>query len=140
MTDSQPTVFGDEHVRQYRESNGEQGYAWPNGAKILILTTTGRKSGEKRDAPLIFQPNGDSYVIVASKGGAPEHPAWYVNLKADPSVQVQVKDKVFDATARVAAGDERTRLWKLMAEVWPDYDNYATKTDREIPVVVLDPA
>ncbi len=139
MTDNQQPLFGAEHVRRYRETDGEVGYQWGNGAPILILTTTGRSTGKHRDSALIFQPSGDSYAIVASKGGAPQHPAWYLNLEADPNVEVQVKDRVFRARARTAEGAERDELWERMTAVWPDYDNYQTKTDRQIPVVVLDP-
>jgi deazaflavin-dependent oxidoreductase (nitroreductase family) len=131
------TLFGDEHVRRYRETGGEVGHIW-NDVPTLLLTTTGRRTGEQRTAPLIYGQDGDAYVVVASKGGAPQHPAWYLNLAADPEVELQVGDEVFPARARTAAGDERTRLWQLLAGIWPAYDEYATKTDREIPVVVLE--
>jgi deazaflavin-dependent oxidoreductase (nitroreductase family) len=131
-------LFGDEHVRRYRETGGEVGHDWKGGSKILLLTTKGRKSGEPRTTPLIYENAGDAYVIVASKGGAPEHPGWYANLAKTPEVELQVRDEVFPAHARVADGEERERLWKLAAQQWPDYDDYAKKTDREIPVVVLD--
>jgi deazaflavin-dependent oxidoreductase (nitroreductase family) len=131
-------LFGDEHVRRYRETGGEVGHDWKGGSKILLLTTKGRKSGEPRTTPLIYENAGDAYVIVASKGGAPEHPGWYANLAKTPEVELQVRDEVFPAHARVADGEERERLWKLAAEQWPAYDDYAKKTDREIPVVVLD--
>jgi deazaflavin-dependent oxidoreductase (nitroreductase family) len=130
-------LFGDEHVRRYRETGGEEGYDW-NGVKTLILTTKGRHSGAERSKALIFGQDGDRYLVVASKGGAPHHPAWYLNLTADPEVEVQVKDDRFRARARTAEGAERERLWKLMAEIWPAYDQYQTKTDRVIPVVVLE--
>lgn len=132
-------LFGDEHVRAYIETGGEQGYEWRNGTTILLLTTTGRKSGSPRIMPLIFREVDGKYVIVASKGGAEAHPAWYLNLSEDPEVEVQVKNKVFSADARDAAGKERAALWDKMVEVWPDYANYQEKTDREIPVVVLEP-
>jgi deazaflavin-dependent oxidoreductase (nitroreductase family) len=131
-------LFGDEHVRRYRETGGEVGHDWKGGSKILLLTTKGRKSGEPRTTPLIYENAGDAYVIVASKGGAPEHPGWYANLAKTPEVELQVRDEVFPAHARVADGEERERLWKLAAQQWPAYDDYAKKTDREIPVVVLD--
>jgi deazaflavin-dependent oxidoreductase (nitroreductase family) len=131
-------LFGEEHVRRYRETGGEVGHDWKGGSKILLLTTKGRKSGEPRTTPLIYENAGDAYVIVASKGGAPEHPGWYANLAKTPEVELQVRDEVFPAHARVADGEERERLWKLAAEQWPAYDDYAKKTDREIPVVVLD--
>jgi deazaflavin-dependent oxidoreductase (nitroreductase family) len=133
-------LFGEEHVRRYRETGGEVGHIWKRGSKILLLTTKGRKSGRPRTKPLIYESDGDRYVIVASKGGAPEHPGWYENLQQDPNVEVQVLDEVFPARAHTAVGEERARLWKLAAQQWPDYDRYQTKTDREIPVVVLERA
>jgi deazaflavin-dependent oxidoreductase (nitroreductase family) len=133
------SLFGEEHVRRYRETDGEVGYIW-NGAKILLLTTTGRTSGEPRTTPLLFGRDGDSYVIVASKGGHPEHPGWYRNLTKTPEVELQVQGDVFPARARTATADERERLWAVMTRIWPAYDKYAAKTEREIPVVVLDPA
>jgi proline iminopeptidase len=132
------TLFGDEHVRRYRETGGEVGHIWRRGAKILLLTTTGRTSGEQRTAPLIYENDGERFVIIASKGGAPEHPGWYRNLRKHPQVELQVKDEVFPARAHTASGEERERLWRLAALQWPDYDTYATKTEREIPVVVLE--
>ncbi|MFL5841494.1 MAG: nitroreductase family deazaflavin-dependent oxidoreductase [Thermoleophilaceae bacterium] len=132
------TLFGKEHVDRYRETGGGDGHDW-KGTVTLLLTTTGRRSGEERTTPLIYQPDGDRYVIVASQGGADEHPAWYLNLSADQNVEVQVKDERFDATASTAEGEERERLWKLMTATWPAYDQYQAKTDRQIPVVVLTP-
>jgi len=132
------TLFGEEHVRRYRETDGEEGYTWREGSKILLLTTTGRKSGNETTTPLIFGMDGDNPVIVASKGGAPEHPGWYRNLAKEPQVELQVKGDVFPAHARTATGDEREELWELAARQWPDYDAYQQKTDREIPVVVLE--
>lgn len=130
--------FGQEHVRVYRESGGEEGYIWRRGTEILLLVTRGRKSGEERWMPLIFREIDGDYVIVASNGGDPDHPAWFKNMNAHPEdVQVQLKDEVFPVAFRVAEGAERERLWALMNEVWPDYADYQTKTDREIPVVVL---
>jgi deazaflavin-dependent oxidoreductase (nitroreductase family) len=131
-------LFGEEHVRRYRETGGAVGHDWRRGAKILLLTTKGRSTGEPRTTPLIYERDGDDYVIVASKGGAPEHPGWYRNLVAQPQVELQVRDEVFAARARTAAGEERERLWALAARQWPDYDAYRTRTDREIPVVVLE--
>jgi deazaflavin-dependent oxidoreductase (nitroreductase family) len=132
------TLFGERHVARYRETGGEVGHIWKRGSKILLLTTKGRKTGEPRTTPLIYEQDGDAYVIVASKGGAPEHPGWYRNLAAEPQVELQVKDEVFPARARTATGEERERLWQLAARQWPDYDAYQQKTDREIPVVVLE--
>ena len=131
-------LFGEEHNRRYRETDGEVGDIWRRGSKILLLTTTGRNSGERRTTPLIYEKAGDQFVIVASKGGAREDPGWYRNLVKDPLVELQVKGDVFPARARTATGDERERLWELAAQQWPDYDTYQDKTDREIPVVVLE--
>lgn len=131
-------LFGDEHVRRYRETGGEVGHIWREGSTILLLTTKGRKTGEPRTTPLIYAEDGDRFVIVASKGGAPVHPGWYRNIAQDPNVELQVKDEVFAARARTAEGEERERLWRKANEVWKHYDEYATKTDREIPVVVLE--
>ena len=130
------TLVGDEHVRRYRETDGEVGYIW-NGAPTLLLTTTGRKSGVKRTSALICNFDGDDCIVVASQGGMPTHPNWYHNLTADPNVDVQVKGDRFRAVARTAEGAERARLWKLMTSVWPNYDEYTKRTTRIIPVVVL---
>jgi deazaflavin-dependent oxidoreductase (nitroreductase family) len=134
---SDEDLFGDEHVRVYRETNGDRGYFWRRGTTILLLTTTGRSSGEERTTPLIHRADGDSWVIVASKGGAPDHPGWYKNLQANPEATIQVKGDVIPVRAEDAEGEERERLWRLMTEAWPDYDSYQQRTDREIPVVVL---
>jgi proline iminopeptidase len=131
-------LYGEEHVRRYRETDGEEGYDWREGSKILLLTTTGRKSGKETTTPLIFAMDGDNPVIVASKGGAPEHPGWYKNLVANPAAEVQIKGDVFPVRARDAEGEERERLWKLMNVEWPHYEEYQQKTYREIPVVILE--
>src|SRR5271154_4736228 len=136
MAEADDDLFGAEHVRVYRETNGERGYHW-RGTTILLLTTTGRTSGEPRTTPLIHRTDGDRWIVVASKGGAPEHPGWYENLLADPAAMIQVKAEQIPVRATTAAGEERGRLWALMIEVWPDYDEYKHKTDREIPVVVF---
>ena len=133
------TLYGQEHVRRYRETDGEVGYIW-NGAPTLLLTTRGRRTGQPTTTPLIFGRDGEDYVIVASQGGAPEHPGWYRNLLKHPEVELQVKGDRIRGLARTAAGgEERERLWRHMAEIWPHYDTYATRTDREIPVVVVEP-
>jgi len=131
-------LFGEEHVRRYQETNGAEGHDWREGSTVLLFTTTGRKSGQKTTTPLIYGLDGDNPVIVASKGGAPDHPGWYLNLVKSPEVEVQIKGDKFRARARTAEGEERVRLWKLMNGIWPHYDEYQTKTDREIPVVVLE--
>jgi deazaflavin-dependent oxidoreductase (nitroreductase family) len=140
MTENPDELFGQEHVRRYRETDGEVGHDW-RGSPTLLLTTKGRKSGEERTTPLIYQPVGDGgYAIVASKGGWPAPPAWYLNLEAEPEVGVQVKGDRFTARARTASPDERERLWPKMTATWPDYDEYQKRTDRLIPVVVLERA
>jgi len=131
-------LFGEEHVRRYRETGGEVGHDWKNGAPTLLLTTTGRTTGEARTTPLIYGRDGDLVVIVASKGGAPDDPGWYRNLRAHADAELQIRDEVFRARARDAEGEERERLWRLMAELWPAYDAYQAKTERQIPVVVLE--
>jgi deazaflavin-dependent oxidoreductase (nitroreductase family) len=131
-------LFGEKHVQRYRETGGDVGHRWKRGSKILLLTTKGRNSGEPRTTPLIYEEDGARYVIVASKGGAPAHPGWYRNLQKDPSVELQVLDEVFPARTRTAEGEERERLWQLVNQQWPDYNSYQTKTEREIPVVVLE--
>ena len=136
MPESDDALFGPEHVRVYRETGGEHGYDW-RGTTILLLNTKGRSTGEERTMPLIHRTDDGRWVIVASKGGWPEHPQWYENLLADPDITIQVKDEVIPVHADTAQGEERARLWSLMTEVWPAYDDYQTKTDREIPVVVL---
>ena len=133
-------LFGDEHVRVYRATDGERGYIWKRGTEILLLTTTGRKSGEPRTTPLIHRVDDGRWIIVASKGGTPDHPDWFKNLSENPEIEIQVKADRIPVKATVAEGAERERLWQLMTEVWPDYDAYQGNTDREIPVVVLERA
>jgi deazaflavin-dependent oxidoreductase (nitroreductase family) len=133
-----PDLYGDAHVAAYLETDGEQGHDWKNGAPTLILTTVGRKSGEERLSPLIYGMAGEHPMIVASKGGHPKHPAWYLNIRANPEVEVQIRGDKFTAHARDATPAERPELWKQMTEIWPDYDNYQRKTDREIPIVILE--
>jgi deazaflavin-dependent oxidoreductase (nitroreductase family) len=132
-------LFGQEHVERYRATDGAEGHEW-QGTQTLLLTTTGRKSGEPRTTPLIYAPAGDSFAIVASKGGSDEPPAWYLNLSANPEVEVQVKADRFKARARTASAEEKPPLWEKMVGEWPAYDEYQRKTDREIPVVVLERA
>jgi deazaflavin-dependent oxidoreductase (nitroreductase family) len=132
-------LYGKDHVERYEATDGEEGHDW-RGTQTLILTTTGRKSGEPRKAPLIYGEHGDDLLVVASKGGSPEPPAWYVNLQADPEVDVQVWGERFKARARDATPEEKPELWRIMTAAWPDYDEYQTKTDRQIPVVVLERA
>lgn len=131
-------LFGEEHVQRYIATDGAEGHDW-QGTTVLLLTTTGRRTGQPRTTPLIYQRHGEDYLIVASKGGADEPPAWYLNLVAEPEVEVQVYGDRFAATARTATPDEKTDLWKIMVATWPAYDEYQEKTDRDIPVVVLEP-
>ncbi|MBT2229971.1 nitroreductase family deazaflavin-dependent oxidoreductase [Nonomuraea sp. NEAU-A123] len=130
-------LYGKEHVQRYQETDGAEGHDW-NNTTTLLLTTKGRKSGKSYTTPLIYQRHGRDYIVVASKGGDPDHPEWYKNLQADPEVEVQVKADKFRARARTATDEERPELWRLMAATWPDYDNYQQKTDRKIPIVVLE--
>ncbi len=137
MAESDDELFGAEHVRVYRETKGERGYRWRRGTTILLLTTQGRRTGEPRTTPLIHRTDGDRWVIVASKGGAPEHPSWYENLLANPDATIQVQAEEIPVRASTATGEERSRLWSAMTEVWPAYEDYQAKTAREIPVVVF---
>jgi deazaflavin-dependent oxidoreductase (nitroreductase family) len=135
-----------EHIELYR-TDPEKARLWdskplggPGLLPTLLLTTTGRKSGEPRALPLIYDEAGDSYVIIASKGGLPNHPIWYRNLEANPNCELMVGAKQVTARARVAEGEERERLWKQMARLYPPYDEYQQRAGaRTIPVVVLDP-
>ncbi|MGA7270941.1 MAG: nitroreductase family deazaflavin-dependent oxidoreductase [Acidimicrobiia bacterium] len=135
---SERTLFGQEHVEAYEATDGETGYMW-RGVPTLILSTTGSVTGKTRKHPLIFGRDDDRLVVVASKGGAPDHPQWYYNLTANPTVTVQVKGDRFQAKARTATPEERERLWPMMTEIWPSYDDYQERTDRQIPLVILEP-
>ena len=136
-----------EHANRYLASGGAEGHMYKRDvpgrgeitAPALLLTTTGRKSGDKFIFPLFYGMDGDSYFVIASKGGAPQHPGWYRNILAHPDVEVQVGAKKLKARARTAGGEERVRLWKKALQFWPPYADYQLKTEREIPVVVLDP-
>jgi deazaflavin-dependent oxidoreductase (nitroreductase family) len=132
------SLFGDEHVRQYEETGGKVGHDW-NDTKILILHTKGRKSGATRKNPLIYGRDGDNYMVVASKGGAPDHPDWYKNLMAHPDTTIQVWGEKIPVKAHTASAAEKARLWSTMTKEWPDYDKYQEKTEREIPLVILSP-
>ncbi|WP_297489820.1 nitroreductase family deazaflavin-dependent oxidoreductase [Acidocella sp.] len=131
------SLLGAAHVKAYVESDGEVGYIW-NGVTILLLTTTGRSSGEPRTIPIIFTEYHGSYVIIASSGGAPMHPKWYLNILAEPHVKLQVKAETFDAVARTADSPEREAIWREAVKNWPKYDLYQSRTTRQIPVVVID--
>lgn len=134
-----------EHIRLYR-TDPEKARLWdstplggPGLLPTLLLTTAGRKSGEARPIPLIYGEVDGAYAVVASKGGMPSHPLWYRNLEANPECEVQVGKQALRARARSAEGEERARIWRQMAEIYPPYETYQKNTERRIPVVVLDP-
>lgn len=131
--------YAADQVRSYEESGGREGNTM-GGKPVIILWTRGRTSGAVRKTPLMRVNDGDRYAVVASKGGAPEHPDWYGNIEADPHVSLQDGPEAKDYVAHVAHGEEREQWWAKATAVWPDYDEYQTKTEREIPIVVLEPA
>jgi deazaflavin-dependent oxidoreductase (nitroreductase family) len=136
MSASDDELFGETHVAAYRASGGEHGYNW-RGTTILLLDTIGRRSGATRTNALIHRTDGDRWIVVASKGGSPEHPGWFKNLQQEPDAEIQVEAELIPVHASVAEGQERARLWSMMTEVWPAYDDYQRMTTREIPVVIL---
>jgi deazaflavin-dependent oxidoreductase (nitroreductase family) len=145
ISDNLPDWIKD-HLKRYIESDGADGHYWDASlgggegmVPTLLLTTVGRKSGQPLTIPLIYSRAGDGYCVIASKGGAPAHPAWYLNLEAKPEVHVQVAADKFRARARVAEGEERERLWQQMVDIYAPYTQYQEATERRIPVVVLDP-
>ncbi len=131
-------LYGKEHVDRYRATDGEEGHIWVEGSTVALLTTTGRKSGQKRTTPLIYGKSGNDHLIVASNGGADQPPTWYLNLQADPEAELQVLGDRFKVRARDASPEEKPEMWKQMTAQWPYYDDYQRITDREIPVVVLE--
>jgi deazaflavin-dependent oxidoreductase (nitroreductase family) len=133
-----PTGWVAGHIKEYVESGGEKGHEW-RGVPTLLLSVLGRKSGIWRRTALIYGRDGDDYVIVASKGGDAKHPLWFLNLRDNPEAEIQVGAEKLKVRAHAAEGGERARLWRVMAAIWPDYDNYQARTDRQIPVVVLSP-
>jgi deazaflavin-dependent oxidoreductase (nitroreductase family) len=133
-----PVGWVNQHIRGYVESDGEKGHRW-RGVNTLLLTIKGRKSGKLRRTALIYGREGDRYLVVASKGGAKNHPEWYLNLVENPEVEVQVGADRFKARARSASMEEKPELWRLMTSIWPEYDSYQAKTKRNIPVVSLEP-
>ncbi len=144
VPDNLPKWMAD-HLRRYVETDGADGHMWdsapvggPGPIPTLLLTTTGRRSGKSLLIPLIYGEANGAYIVIASKGGAPKHPAWYLNLAANPEVEVQVLADRFRAKARTATGDERVNLWKMMRDIYPPYDEYQQKTEREIPAIVLE--
>ena len=136
-----PVGWVQDHIRSYVESNGKEGHIW-RGVPTLLLTTTGRKSGELRRTALIYGRDGEDFVLVASKGGAPKNPLWYENLVANSKVTVQVGAEIFDCEASTyqehgAAGEHRQNVWDSLVAVWPGFAEYQTKTSRRIPLVRL---
>jgi len=132
-----PTEWVAKHIQSYEETNGGTGHEW-FGVTALLLTTRGRKSGKLRRTALYYGQDSDRYLIVASRGGADVHPAWYLNLTANPEVQVQIQADKFTARAHTAMAEEKPRLWKIMADHFPKYEEYQKGTDRDIPVVILE--
>lgn len=129
-------LVGGDHVRAYQQTDGDTGYLW-NGVPTLLLTVTGRRSGAQFTSALIFGRDAEDYLVVASMGGAPRHPLWYLNLRANPRASIQVKAECKTVLARTASSAEKPRLWTIMTELWPNYDVYQSRTQRQIPVVVL---
>jgi deazaflavin-dependent oxidoreductase (nitroreductase family) len=132
-------ILGTIHRALYRASGGKWGQTF-FGSPILLLTTTGRKTGRSRTWPLTYLPDGDRLIVIASNGGQPNHPAWYLNLRENPHVSVQLGDRARAMIAQTTEGDERARLWSRVVQEYPAYEGYQRKTDREIPVVTLRPA
>ena len=126
------------HSGVYRATGGKL-FGRMGKSPILLLNTMGRKSGKKRTTPLLYVMDGEGFVIIASKGGAPTHPAWYLNLIANPDATVEVGDREVRVRAEEVHGEDKTRLWQKMVEMYPTYDDYQTKTEREIPLLVLHP-
>ena len=146
---SVPTQLPDwvkDHVALYLESEGKEGHMWdssvgggPGPIATLLLATTGRRSGDARTVPLIYGEADGSYVVVASRGGSKDNPDWYKNLSANPDVSIRVATNVLDAVARTAEGEEREALWQKMSGIFPPYNLYQERTERQIPVVVIEP-
>jgi deazaflavin-dependent oxidoreductase (nitroreductase family) len=132
-----PSGWVAKHIRRYVETDGEEGHRW-RGVNTLLLTTRGRRSGKLRRTALIYGREGERYLVVGSQGGADEHPFWYRNLVENPDVEVQVGADTFPARADTATAEEKPKLWRIMTSIWPDYDAYQAKTERDIPVVILE--
>ena len=133
-----PTGWVRKHIQEYVATDGAQGHEW-RGYPTLLLTTRGRKTGKLRRTALIYGRDGENIILVASQGGAPKHPQWYLNLAQDPDVELQIRAEKFSGQARTATPEERPRLWRLMAKLYPPYESYQAKTSREIPVVIVEP-
>jgi len=140
MTEYEPSPWEPiaDHVARYEATDGADGFAW-EGAECIILTTTGRKSGKQRKTPLIRVNDGDNYLVVASMGGAPDHPNWYLNLVDDPDIVIQDRADVYELRARTATPEEKAARWPAAVAAWPDYANYQASTDRDIPLVICEP-
>jgi deazaflavin-dependent oxidoreductase (nitroreductase family) len=134
------SAFVKAHVALNRASGGRLGGRLRKGAPVLLLTTTGRKRARRRTTPLLYVEEGDRHVVVASAGGAPSHPAWYLNLRSNPAATIQVGGRKLALTAETAGLEERARLWPRLTQMWPQYDDYWAKTRREIPLVILAPS
>lgn len=126
------------HTKVYRATNGRIGHRFPGAPPMLLLDHVGAKSGEKRTSPLVYASDGEDLIIVASKGGHPKNPGWYYNLKANPDTTVQVGSEIRQVHAREAKPAERERLWGMVVDVYKGYDGYQKRTDREIPLIVLE--
>jgi deazaflavin-dependent oxidoreductase (nitroreductase family) len=133
-----PTEHVADQVARYEATDGAEGGSMPNGSGVVILATRGRKTGKLRKTPLVKVVDGEDYIVIASMGGAPSHPLWYLNLAADPDVSIQDGAAIHQLRARTTSGTERERLWALAVEQWPDYADYAKRTNREIPVVICE--
>jgi len=127
-----------DHVERYLATGGADGAEW-EGGEVIILTTTGRRTGKLRRTPLIRVTDGERYFVIASLGGAPQHPVWYLNLVANPDVTIQDRDVVHELRARVATPEEKARFWPLAVAAWPSYDDYQASTERDIPLVICEP-
>jgi deazaflavin-dependent oxidoreductase (nitroreductase family) len=125
------------HIRRYVATGGKDGHLF-HGMPTLLLTTRGRKSGKLYRTALIYGQDSDRYLVIPSNGGSVEHPAWYLNLVENPAVEVQVNADIFSAHARIANVEEKPTLWQIMAKIFPRYNTYQKKADREIPVVILE--
>lgn len=134
-----PTGWINKHIQSYVATDGTTGHLY-NGRESLLITTRGRKSGQLRRTALFYGVDQDRYVVIASAGGSPTHPSWYLNLLADPELDVQIRGEIFPCRAHTADGAEEARLWDLMVAIFPLYNNYRNATDRHIPVVVLERA
>jgi deazaflavin-dependent oxidoreductase (nitroreductase family) len=137
MADLRFRILGGVHKRLYRLTGGKLG-GRIGKLPVLLLTTIGRKSGRRRTQPLVYTQTGDGYAVIASKGGAARHPLWYLNLQGNPLAEVTVGRQTMGVRARDAQGEERERLWRTLADLYPGYDRYAQKTSRQIPVIVLE--